>query len=384
MIYFDQEITELLYTNAPYIAQEWQEDGQYVLEEIVRYTTKLYESITGEALNYNTGNNPLETNGKFWLVKAPANSHALLDLYEETITTWEGDGIIEFARDYKNIIAIGNFKASEIKIEYLDEVDGIVEGMTIATSAGLTSIITAGYAYVDSKRFDITDTEKLFTALKDTYVDIDETGTIIYTEVANGATEPTLTSPNQRIAKVVTDADNITDVEDLRTIVDPVLKTVVYDFIAYINMKGYYERLTAPFVEVSNSVVYQELERIGTNVRVTFSRGGSDTYCGYCIAGTAIDAGATLDQVNFATKQMGKRFARVATFSTMVDKQDLMATGIKAETLINVPMLFVVDPSVDSVFNNMVFIAKLINPNATAEVATKNKINWTLEQNIIF
>ncbi|MCC6477580.1 hypothetical protein IT157_11050, partial [bacterium] len=48
-----------------------------------------------------------------------------------------------------------------------------------------------------------------FTASKDTYVDVDNTGTLYYTEVTNNADSPSLTSGRMRIAVITTGASNI-------------------------------------------------------------------------------------------------------------------------------------------------------------------------------
>ena len=142
--------------------------------------------------------------------------------------------------------------------------------MTIATSIDLDSTVTAGYAYVDLARVDLDNTLKSFTASKDTYVDIDSTGTLVYTEVANGAAEPALTIPNERLAKVVTDVVSITSVTDLRTIINPVLDTDTYNFPTYMCKINFWQYITCGFITTNRRVIYQNLKRLGTYIRVTF------------------------------------------------------------------------------------------------------------------
>jgi hypothetical protein len=86
-----------------------------------------------------------------------------------------------------------------------------------ATSANLISDISAGTSYVEGYRCVTTATEKTYTASKDTWVYIDINSTFQYEEVANGAAQPTEPSNSLLLAKVVTDADNITGVTDHRT-----------------------------------------------------------------------------------------------------------------------------------------------------------------------
>lgn len=70
--------------------------------------------------------------------------------------------------------------------------------------------MTAGVVYVDGIRATVSAvTSRTFTASKDTYVDIDSTGTITYTEVSNNAASPALTSGNIRVAIIVTGASSI-------------------------------------------------------------------------------------------------------------------------------------------------------------------------------
>ena len=58
--------------------------------------------------------------------------------------------------------------------------DYVVTGLLPATSANLTSDISAGQAYVIGKRVYNTATAKTYTASKDTYVDVDYNGTYTF------------------------------------------------------------------------------------------------------------------------------------------------------------------------------------------------------------
>lgn len=70
--------------------------------------------------------------------------------------------------------------------------------------------MTAGVVYISGKRVTVSAvTARSFTASKDTYIDVDNTGTITYTEVANNAASPALTAGNIRIGIIVTGATTI-------------------------------------------------------------------------------------------------------------------------------------------------------------------------------
>lgn len=55
-------------------------------------------------------------------------------------------------------------------------------------------------------------TAHLFTASKDTYIDVDTTGALVYTEVANNAASPALTANYLRLGIIITAATNIAGV----------------------------------------------------------------------------------------------------------------------------------------------------------------------------
>lgn len=114
--------------------------------------------------------------------------------------------------------SLDNTSNSLIELRRRTFFDHCLQGLTIATSANLTSTITAGLAIINGKYVSTLLTNKTFTASKDTYVDLKDDGTFVYVEVANGATTGmTLTlnsdgSNAMRIAKVITSASAITAV----------------------------------------------------------------------------------------------------------------------------------------------------------------------------
>ena len=90
-------------------------------------------------------------------------------------------------------------------------------GMLPATSANLTSDISAGVSYVNGLRIQKNATANTYTASKDTYVYISQTGSYVFQEVANGASAPSTPSNSLLLASVVTSGAAITTVNDLRT-----------------------------------------------------------------------------------------------------------------------------------------------------------------------
>lgn len=73
--------------------------------------------------------------------------------------------------------------------------------------------MTAAVVYIAGRRVSVTAvTARTFTASKDTYMDVDNTGTITYTEVANNAASPALSAGNLRLGVIITAAGSIANV----------------------------------------------------------------------------------------------------------------------------------------------------------------------------
>jgi hypothetical protein len=89
----------------------------------------------------------------------------------------------------------------------------VASGGTVAQSAGLVGTFSNIVYYISGVRYTANSVaNKTYTASKDTYVDINASGTVTYTEVANGAASPSLTAGNIRVAKVVTNVSAIASV----------------------------------------------------------------------------------------------------------------------------------------------------------------------------
>ncbi len=91
-------------------------------------------------------------------------------------------------------------------------------GLMWTQVTGLNGTMTLGVAYIADtnvymNRLALNSiSSRAFTASKDTYVDVTSAGAVAYTEVANGATAPTLATYSMRIALVITGASAITAV----------------------------------------------------------------------------------------------------------------------------------------------------------------------------
>lgn len=258
----------------------------YLVDEMVRVGNYHYKSLYGTLTTPNINKDPLVSLGTAWFKYEVSNIYACLDEFAETKTTWTASGIAEFARGGKEVLGIGSFTATEVKVEYLD----------------ISSVVL--------------DTET-------------------YTFSSNGD---------------------------------------VYDEWDY----GY-----AGFTTSFSKVIYYPLLRKGVTIRVTFSRGGLSTDCGFMIAGKAVYMGDTLDKVNFPDKRIGTRTVSVADFDTILPKKDIMRKIAEAKALINEPMMFIVDESTESVHQNIAILGKITQCSGSASGDELNSISWQIEQTII-
>lgn len=100
------------------------------------------------------------------------------------------------------------FKPSEVSPRNF-----IVSGATLALSSGLIGTLSDIVYYINGLRYTKTSIpNKTYTASKDTYVDIDITGTVTYTEAANGGANPALAANSIRLGRVITNGSAITQI----------------------------------------------------------------------------------------------------------------------------------------------------------------------------
>jgi len=110
--------------------------------------------------------------------------------------------------------------------------DSVVDGLEVPTSTDLNATITAGAYYIDQELFTTIADPHLYTASKDTYVDIDGAGTFTYIVETLSDPAPALTADSIRLAKVVTDGTTVASVVDLRTMTD--FTTFVFGEVALV------------------------------------------------------------------------------------------------------------------------------------------------------
>lgn len=93
--------------------------------------------------------------------------------------------------------------------------------------------MTAGFVWIGGVRVTVASVSAhAFTASKDTYIDVDNTGTLTYTEVTNNAASPALAANNLRLAIIVTAAGSIANSGSVNqgqeTMVLPIASSIPY------------------------------------------------------------------------------------------------------------------------------------------------------------
>jgi len=93
--------------------------------------------------------------------------------------------------------------------------------------------MTAGIVYINGIRIPVSAVvARTYTASRDTYIDVNSSGTVVYTEVTNNAASPALSANSIRIGIVVTGASNIANVGSINqgqeTKLLPVASSIYY------------------------------------------------------------------------------------------------------------------------------------------------------------
>lgn len=96
--------------------------------------------------------------------------------------------------------------------------DWVVSGGLPVLAASLTLTTPAAVAYIGARLVEPAAVDHLYTAARDTYVDLSQDGVYIYTEVANGAAEPAVAANSLRLFVATTNAVQAVSVIDRRVL----------------------------------------------------------------------------------------------------------------------------------------------------------------------
>lgn len=146
--------------------------------------------------------------------KVTVPSAALGRGYDGTTATTHVTGtkvIMAPIADWFNSLKTGQISTDPLRTEqFFDFVASGLVWTADAAGSNRNASMTTGVVYIGGKRFTpAAVTARNFTASKDTYIDIDTTGTLVYTEVSNNAASPALAAGSIRIGIIVTAAGSI-------------------------------------------------------------------------------------------------------------------------------------------------------------------------------
>jgi len=91
----------------------------------------------------------------------------------------------------------------------------VVSGLRVLPQVGLTATPSSGSVVIDGTEVPVTPAPHSFTAYSDTYLDVDDAGSITYVSVGNDDDEPEVTTGSIRVARIVTDALGVVGYEPI-------------------------------------------------------------------------------------------------------------------------------------------------------------------------
>ena len=135
-------------------------------ESVVVGDERRYENYVYKATaDFTTSGYPNDMNNLYvkWVEWNPANDYAMLDYYRETVTNFTGDGYVIFERGVTESLTIGEFNATKITIEYLDDLDTVLDTEIYDFNALLNKYDPYTYIYGE---FELDTTSVIYTSIK--------------------------------------------------------------------------------------------------------------------------------------------------------------------------------------------------------------------------
>jgi hypothetical protein len=159
----------------------------------------------------------------------------------------------------------------------------------------------------------------------------------------------------------------------------------------------YWDYIYSDYTLTTQRANYFYIYRMGTKIRVTFTKGSMATVsCGYMIGGRAIYMGQTKDNVKIGwhsystrnTDQFGilsitKRSAQdLVDFETSIPSDKMMVLRRKAKTYRDEVVAFVVDESSTSIYENIVVLGVMQDMQPIASSFDLTTLTWSVLESI--
>ncbi len=173
--------------------------------------------------------------------------------------------------------------------------------------------------------------------------------------------------------------------------------TQTFSFSVNEDVYDLWDYIYADYSDIIGRAIKIDIKPIGYKIRVTIAQSyNSIASCGFMVGGQGVFMGDTKDEVplNFnsysysATDDFGnlsvikRNVQDLVDFDTYIDK-DLVAKAKRdIKTNHDEIMMFVVDESAESSFDNLITLGKISNASIVARTAHKNVISWSIFESI--
>lgn len=430
MEYLEQGIDSFIFSSLTDEFSEWVDTTTYIREfdaenltdaSTVRYGNYYFRSITDDNLN----NNPEETLGVHWVRWDVSNKYAMIDLRATTASTSIGgsnvvlNSTFDTATDwsfgagwYYGTGVIYNNGFTPVGPAFQDV--GLVENIRYEYSIEL-SAVTSGSVYVayhDGTDYvqvsELLDSVGVYTgsfsvndtALTNVYIMPVSTGFI------GEVTEFTL---NDSGDLVVTFAKDIIDTLAIGYYSAETLKIELLDAsgdtVWYVeetqspneDVEDYYTYIYSLYsLDVDRTKVFKLPIGLGVNLRVTLSVEPTTNIasCGYLIGDAAVDMGETLYGVGFSFESYSSKttdtfgittitkrgIQDLVDFETVIDAVAMSSIKRKIKTIYGEVLAFVVDPTEDSKYDNIVTLGTVDNVSVALDNPVQSIIAWSIQE----
>lgn len=174
---------------------------------------------------------------------------------------------------------------------------------------------------------------------------------------------------------------------------DNILATQTFEQSVNVGVYDVWSYMYAPYSIETGRASYFDIVRIGTKLRVTFTKGTLDVVkCGYLIGGQAIDMGKTLEGVKlgwssysvrdtdaYGVITIDKRAAQdIVDFETIIKKSLMISTRRTAKKYRDDVVAFIVDDASESPFENLITLGLIQDADPLATNDEYSTFTWSI------
>jgi hypothetical protein len=404
MKFIKQGLTSFEDSNITQLYNDWNESITYTYESedsltnasVVRYRGYYYRSLT----DGNEGNNPEETENEYWVKWQVANTFAMLDHKSLTDTTikmptyvmsnsYNAGDIVEYNSKYYISLINSNLGNGPTPTSPYWDIwdDGEVvpdwEGITTYNENDVVRYNGAKYRSRVDSNVGLTPDENVIEWEYFSYKGIQ------------------VTFPRDNIDAIGVGNVEAESIEIRHYDINGDEIREAYQFMSFSPNTGvtdYWTYIYEPYTSQLDGNTYIELVPVGVTVEVKINRSGftNRASCGFLVAGRFQEMGQTLDGVGFNFNSFStvtydafgnlnivrRNVQDIVDFETIIPRNRVAETKRTIKEIYDEVILFVVDESDDSDFENMVTFGKIENASVVGSVQEQNVISWTIVESI--